>query len=456
MPKTLLAALAALLLLPASAAAEIVTFGSDLSGTPDVMDNTHQADFLSFNVGGRNSHASPVSGQILEVRVKGAIIPKGTGKQDMNLFHTQVLTPNPDGTFKVESTSGHQYFPVGGRPSDVHSWNIGAGVMCINKGQYVDFNYIGGWDGDMSDPRGTQYQIWKSDNASQLYWFERDNGTNNGTVFTPNYQVNGFTGQVTTSNPQNGRPYPRELMMQVVVGTGFNATKLCEGGLKGYEYSGVDVIKQRFTVYDDGVAGARIACSSGRGYCDGTLKLELDGVTLGQAPFKIDRSITTNIDIPLTSDGARLVARRGTVDVNVIADSRDDIGQQRQTRGVATLKSARPSKGFPGTQLRKQTASVRKGAFTVKATCPLVAATACTGKIVVSSQTRIGGRMYKFGATRFLIPAGKTVRVPIKMTSKGKSVLKRVRLARAIATTTSKDASGKSVKERSKVVLRQR
>jgi hypothetical protein len=454
MPKPLLAALAALLLLPSAAAAERVTFGSDLSGTPDVMDNKHQADFLSFNVGGRNSHGSPVSGQILEVRVKGAIIPKGSGKQDMNLFHTQVLTPNPDGTFKVELTSGHQYFPVGGRPTDVHSWNTGAGVMCIQKGQYVNFNHIGGWDGDPSDPRGTQYQIWKNDQSSQLYWYEEDNGTNNGTVFTPNRQVNGHTDAVVTSNPQNGRPYPRELMMQVVVGTGFDSTKLCQGGLKGYEYAGVDVIRQKFTVNDDGVAGARVACSSGRGFCEGTLRLESDGVVLGQSPFHINRSITTNIDIPLTSEGARLVNRRKQLDTTVVADSQDDIGQRRQTRGVSVLKAARPGGGFPGTQLRKQSTKAKGSKFSIRATCPRASFTACTGKVVVSSQKRIGGRFVKFGSGRYSIESGKVARFPVKLTAKGKKALRRVRRAVAIAVVTSRDASGGRKKERSKITLK--
>src|SRR5215203_1080369 len=94
MRNSFLAALAVLLLLPAAASADQLTFGSDLSGTPDVLDNTHLADYLTYNVSAKNSHAAPASGQILDVRVKGAIVPKGGGKQDNNLFHTQVLRPN--------------------------------------------------------------------------------------------------------------------------------------------------------------------------------------------------------------------------------------------------------------------------------------------------------------------------------------------------------------------------
>src|SRR4051795_4027879 len=95
MRNSFVAAVAALPLVPAAAPADTATFGSSLQGTPDILDSGHQADTLFFNVSPQNSHKSPVSGQILEVRVKGAIVPKGPGKQDLNLFHIQVLKDTP-------------------------------------------------------------------------------------------------------------------------------------------------------------------------------------------------------------------------------------------------------------------------------------------------------------------------------------------------------------------------
>lgn len=461
MRNSLLAALAALLLVPAAASADQVTFGSSLAGTPDVIHDKNLADTLFYNTTAHNSHVSPVSGEILAIRVKGRIVPRSPDvDKGNNLWHSQVLRQNGDGSLTVDSSSQHLWFPVGGSENDVHTFV--PSTQCVKRGEIVDFNHIGGWNGDPAQP-GTRYQIFKRDGSSRMNWYERDEGTNIGATFHPNGQYS-TDGQPMTSNTfQPGQPLQEELMMQVVVGNGFDATRLCEGGLQGYEYAGVEVSQRTFTVYDDGVAGARLGCTSGRGFCEGTVRLEIDGTELGRAGFKIDRGNTSNIDIPLTNEGARIVNTRGQVDVIAVADSRDDIGQQRETRGVTTLKSARPTpSGLAGTQLRKQTASVKKGRFTVKATCPLGTAGNCTGRIVLKSQKRVvlkrgtRGKVYTFGKAKYSIAPGKTARIPFKVTSSGKKALKKARKVLAIATTTTSDAAGASTSKRSKVTLKQR
>ena len=457
--RSLLAAAAALMLVPAASSADQVTFGSDLSGTPDVMDNTHLADYLSFNVSPKNTHQSPVSGEILAVRVKGRILPhnENYAREALNLFHTQVLRPNADGSYTVDSSSQHLYFPVGGSENDVHTFV--PSVQCVKAGQYVDFNHIGGWDGIGTG--GTRYQIWKTDSTSIMNWYEHDNGTNIGSTWQPNRQVNGNTGQEVLANPQHGRPYNRELMMQVVIGTGFDASNLCEGGLKGYEYEGVTVVKQTFTVRDDGKGGVRLTCGSGRGFCEGVAKLAIDGAEIGSAPFKIDRNATTNIDVPLTGDGARIVNSRGQVDATVTADSADELGQRRSTSGISVLKSARPG-GFPGTTVKPQSASVVNNAFFVRATCPAATAGACNGTMSIASQKRVAlsrgsrGKVYKFGTGRFTLQPGQTGRVQIKLNSAGKKVFKKVKKVISIATVTTTDGAGARVSKRSKVTLKRR
>ena len=455
MRKLLFAACAALLLLPAGASAEQVTFGSGLAGTPDVTES-HQADTLFFNHTAKNSTMAPVSGEILAIRVKGRIVPKGSGKVDNNMWHSQVLRPNLDGTYTVDSSSQHLYFPVGGSVNDVTTFV--PSTQCIKQGQYVDFNNIGGWDGDMSDPRGTQYQIFKSDSTSEAYWYEHDNGTNIGTTFGPNQRTRSDTGQ---SYP--GRPLAEELMMQIVVGTGFDSSNLCEGGLKGFEYSGVAIPKTTFTVYDNGIAGARVACTSGRGFCEGTAHLSVDGAEIGSAGFKVARGVTTNVDVPLTNEGARLVNTRALVDAAVTVDSHDDIGQQVTTNGVATLKSARPTTaGFTGTTVRAQNVTVKGGALSMKATCPLGTAGACAGTVSVSSQQRVPlrrgarGKVYKMASGSFTIEPGKTVRVPLTLTAGGKKVLKVVKQVVTIATVTTTEQGGQPVAKRSKLTFKRR
>ena len=460
----LIGAVGALLLaVPAAASADQVTFGSSLAGTPDIVHDDNLADTLFYNVSPHNSNRVPASGEILAIRVKGRIVPRAPEvDKDRNIWHSQVLRPNGDGTVTVDSSSQHFYFPVGGSENDINTFV--PSTQCVKQGEYVDFNHIGGWNGDGRES-GTKYQIFKSDPSGVMNWYERDEGTNIGETFEPNQHRDKGGAAAQGNGFQSGQPVRgEELMMQVVVGTGFDSSNLCEGGLKGYEYSGVAIQKTTFTVYDDGMAGARIACTTGRGFCEGTVRLELEGAELGRANFKINRNATTNLDIPLTNEGARLVSSRGLVDAKVVADSRDDIGQQRTTTGESTLKSARPPTGggFAGTTVRAQNVSVKNGVFSMKATCPLGTAGSCAGKVSVSTQKRVPlrrgsrGKVYKMGTGKFTIAPGKTVRVPIKLSSAGKTVMKKVKKVVTIATVTTSETGGRSVAKRSKLTLKRR
>lgn len=461
MRNSILAALAALLLVPAAAPADQVTFGSSLAGRPDVLHDQNKADTLFFNVTPQNSLRSPVSGQILAVRVKGAIVPRqGIDESKWNVVHTQVLRDNGNGAFTVDSSSQTWNFPVGGSPDDVNTFV--PSTQCVRAGDYVAFNHFGGWNGDPAQP-GTRYQIFKSDPSSQMYWYERDQGTNNGTTFTANQQRDTAGNPIFSNQWTHGVPRAEEVMMQVVVGTGFDSSSLCEGGLQGSEYSGVDIQKTTFTVYDDGVAGARIGCTSGRGFCEGAARLSVDGAEIGSAPFRINRNITTNLDIPLTNEGARIVTQRGTVDANVTVDSRDEIGQQRTTSGLTTLRSARPATGgFTGLVVRAQSASVKGNGFNITATCPLGTLGACTGRVVVNTQKRVPlrrgsrGKVYRMATGAFTVEPGKKVRVPVKLTSSGKKVLRSVKKVVTIATVTTSEQGSAPVSKRSKVTLKRR
>jgi hypothetical protein len=450
-------------MIPAAASADQVTFGSSLAGPADVLHDKNLADTVFWNISAKNSHQSPVSGQVLGVRIKGRIVPRSnnidTGDK-LNLFHTQVLRPNADGTVTVDSTSQGFHFPVGGTVNDVHTF-VPSG-QCIRAGQYFGFNHFGGWNGDPAQP-GTRYEIFKRDGASQMNWYEQDAGTNNGATFTPNQHRDTQGNPMFNNGFTHGQPVAEELMMQVVVGTGFDASNLCEGGHQGYEYAGVDVQPTTFTVYDDGVAGARIACLSGRGYCEGTARLSVDGLEIGSAPFKINRNITTNLDVPLSNEGARLVNQRGMVDATVTTDSRDEIGSQRSTTGVATLKSARPAAGgFAGLVVRAQSASVKGNGFNMTATCPLGTLGSCTGTVSVSSQKRVPlrrgsrGKVYKMASGKFTVMPGQKVRVPLKLTSGGKKVLRKVKKVVTIATVTTTEQGSAPVSKRSKITLKKK
>lgn len=461
MPPLLLVALIAVLAFPAAASAEQVTFGSSLAGTPDVVHDKNLADTLFFNTSAKNSHKAPVSGEILAIRVKGRIISRG-GDVDAgnNIWHSQVLRQNAAGTYTVDSSSQHLYFPVGGNVDDVHTFV--PSTQCVKQGEYVDFNHIGGWNGDPRQP-GTRYEIFKRDADSVLQWYERDNGTNIGETFATNQQRSTSGEPMNSNGFTPGQPLQEELMMQVVIGTGFDASNLCEGGLKGYEFGGIDVKDQTFTVYEDGVAGARLGCTSGRGFCEGAVRLKLDGADLGSATFKINRNATSNLDVPLSPEGARIVTARGRVTADVAVDSRDEVGQQRISAGKTTLKAARPApSGFAGTTVRPQTVSVKNGVFSIRATCPFGTLGGCNVRAAVSTQKRVPlrrgsrGKVYRMATGKFTIQPGKTVRVPIKLSSGGKKVMKKVKKVVTIATVTSTETGGNRTQKRVKLTLKRR
>lgn len=451
-----------LLLAPATASAEQVTFGSSLAGSPDVLHDNNKADTLFFNTSTKNSHRSPVSGEILAIRVKGRIVPRAPEvDKDNNIWHSQVLRQNADGTYTVDSSSQHLYFPIGGSADEVHTFV--PSTQCVKAGEFVDFNHIGGWNGDPNET-ATKYQIFKRDAESILQWYERDNGTNIGETFATNQQRTTSGEPMQTNGFPPGRPLQEELMMQVVVGTGFDASSLCEGGLKGYEYGGAEVKSQTFTVYEDGVAGARVGCTSGREFCEGAIKLTLDGADIGSASFKINRNVTTNLDVPLSPEGARTLTSRGRIEADVSVNSRDQVGQQRVSSGKTTLKAARPApSGFPGTTVRPQSVGVKNGVFLLKATCPFGTLGGCQVGAVVTSQKRVPlrrgsrGKVYRMAAGKFTIQPGQTVRIPIKLSSGGKKVMRKVKKVVSIATVKSTEAEGVNpVSKRVKLTLKRR
>jgi hypothetical protein len=457
------AALAALLLVPAAAQADQVTFGSDLTGTPTVTEN-HQADSLFFNTSAANSHTAPVSGEILGIRVKGTAISQA-GRSNNTMWHSQVLQPNSNGTFTVSSSSQDFFFPLDVPASTVSTFV--PSTQCVEAGQTIDFNDIGGWDGNPAQPTGTIYKIFQPKTGSQYNWFERDNGTHIGMSFLPGRRVYNNPDGSYKNEQYEGPRTNSELMMQVVVGSGWDASNLCPGGLKGWEYQGVEVKPLSGKLYDDGVGHARLFCSSNtKSFCKGTVRLEVDGQVLGTSgEFTMKPNDTTNIDVPLTNDGARIVNTRGTVEATAIADTTDELGQHKTNTGTSTLISARPTPaGFAGLTVKPQSAGAKSGLAQLKATCPRGTEGSCTGSVALVTQKRIFGRGFggrrgslpKVATGSFTIPAGGTARVPVRLSSKGKKLLTAAKTVVTIATVSSTDGAGRPVSKRVKVTLKRR
>lgn len=457
---------------PAAASADTVTFGVDVDATgPATYSENHQADVLYFNPKHQaNSHSSPVDGEVVEVRVKGTIDPRVGLKRSQSfeslyrLWHIQTLRPESNGSFTVKTSSDHLYFPVEVDPNTVTSFRA-SHPQCVQAGDVIDFNNIGGWDGDMGDPHGTTYKIFGEKPGNEVWWYERDAGTFLDANFLPNRR---------TDNGNNvthiGSPIPnKQLLMEVTVATGYDSAVNCPGGRKGQEYQGVSISTPEPTpkVYDDGIARARVFCPGNtKTACAGSVKLESEGQVLAQSDsFKLEPTAVTNVKFKLTDAAANLLAQRGTIDAAASSLSYDGYEVGKTTNGTVRLISARPAvTGFAGTQARAQTITVKKATvkkLTLKATCPAGTQGGCSGKVNAQTQQRIKlrasqkrGNLYKMASGAFTIASGKSARFPIKLTSAGLKVLKAKKTVVAIAQLDSKDGAGRPHVERVKVTFK--
>lgn len=210
-----------LVLLPATGAAKLVQFGSNLKARASVKE-ARQADTAYWQTafaGGR-SPRSPVSGQIKSVKIKGTARSNwkpGSPIGGERMFHLQVLRKRSNGTFKIIVTTQPFFLPGRSSPSQTIS-TFRPINFCALKGDYVVFNTVGGWDGiaDRSGPYpdGTPLQIFSRTTGSTVAEHTKAGGTNNGDVITA----------------KTGRGKGHELLMRMTVGTGKNGTALCKGG----------------------------------------------------------------------------------------------------------------------------------------------------------------------------------------------------------------------------------
>jgi hypothetical protein len=253
-----LAALAALLAVPAAGDAATQSFGSPLS-VPATLDTAANLNYRGTDIptidpgppprpvvvhinhdgadtalwpkaiAGR-APAAPASGQVLSVRLEGCAVAAAGGPAPNVQIHFQTVAPQPDGSFRVVVTSQAFDVPVCGSPLADGSPASGSTVssyaptnLCVRAGEALAFNDEGGFDPN-AYPSGVAFRVLGAVPGSSTYSFIRNNGTNNGAVFSPSDQTNhdGFADNAGS-----------ELMLQATLGTGSDATPLCPGGTSG-------------------------------------------------------------------------------------------------------------------------------------------------------------------------------------------------------------------------------
>jgi hypothetical protein len=328
-------------LAPAASPAAITTFGSPLSvpaslnttenlnyyGTytpvppnpeaPNGLFHTNHwgADTALWNVAVAGGQASaPVTGQALKVRVEGCAKPASGGPPPLTQIHLQDLSPLPDGGARVNLSSQTFDLPVCGQNGASGS-TITTYVpvnLCIAQGDYVAFNDNGGYVPYIYRS-GVPYQVIGAVPGSTMDSFIRGNGTGNGST---------LSGHDTTANDGFASNRNEELMLQVIEGSGSDATHICAGGSGGLAPA-LPALKIR--PQTDGVNHARMIsvsayCRPASG-CNGVASLALVGkiASYGRASFSLPGNKTSRMSIRVTPKLMALIRKNHGVSTVVSA-----------------------------------------------------------------------------------------------------------------------------------------
>ncbi len=322
------------LLAPATSPAAVSTFGSPLSvpatlntaenlaytGTNTAVPpsreaptgNVHTyhygADTALWNVAlASGQPAAPATGQAVKVSLEGCAQPAANGLPPLTQIHFQDISPLPNGGARVNLTSQAFEIPVcglsGASGSTVTTYE--PTNLCVSEGDYVDLNEEGGFV-EHAYQSGVAYQVFGSVNGSTLDSFIKGNGTGNGARLSAQESsaMDGFA-----SNPGE------ELMLQVRLGTGPDASHNCGGGTAGLPpppppRPAIGIKAQTDGVNHSQIVSVAIYCGvSPR--CSGLARLTAIGkhAGYGHARFSVPGSTTAHVPIHVTSHMMALIHR---------------------------------------------------------------------------------------------------------------------------------------------------
>jgi hypothetical protein len=325
---TALCAGAALLLLPSTSGAQIMTFGSPLAksatitttdglgyfGTytyvppsseapTGVVHTAHWgADTALWNVRLAGAQArAPATGQALKVRVEGCAVAAPGGPPPLRQIHLQDITPLPGGGARVNLTSQAFDLPVCGHggASDSTISTYRPINLCVGAGNVVALNDDGGFV-ERFYRAGVPYQVIGASAGSTLDSFIRDKGTGDGVTLaaTDRRANDGFASN------QN-----EEVMLQTTLGTRRDATHICAGGTAGEPraLAPLRISPQTDGVNHSQVVAVAIYCRPAAG-CSGTAMLGPTGreATYARASFSLAGDTTSHLPLHISS---RLMSR---------------------------------------------------------------------------------------------------------------------------------------------------
>jgi hypothetical protein len=313
-----LCALACLIAIaPASAGAQLMTFGSPLAGqatlntaedlgyegtntavpaspeAPNGYVHTYHfgADSVLWNTAEAHGDPSaPATGQAVKISLEGCAIPAAGGPAPLTQIHFQILSPQPSGGVHIYLTSQGYNIPVcgseGASGSTVTSYE--PLNLCLSAGDYVGLNDEGGFVGHFYQS-GVGYQVLGRAPGSTVDSFIRGGGTGNGVTILPS-ETAAMEGFAENTG--------RELMMQVKLGTGADATHVCPGGKAGLPppLAPIRVSPQTDGINHERVVAVALFCRVSP--CNGTATLTgSDGATYGRSGFALPQGQTAHLPI---------------------------------------------------------------------------------------------------------------------------------------------------------------
>ncbi len=236
--------------------------------------------------------SSPATGQARKILLEGCAVPAADGTPPLTQIHFQVLSPQLGGGVKVSLSSGAFDIPICGRGgasgSTVTTYE--PVNLCVRQDDYVAFNEEGGFV-EHSYQSGVPYEVLSAVNGSSFDSFIRGGGTNNGDVFSPS-DASAMDGFATNAS--------RELMMQVVLGTGADATHICLGGTAGLPpvLPPIRVSPQTDGINHQRIVAIAVYCRL-TPECKGVATLTLPGkkAPVGRAGFSLSPNKTTHMPI---------------------------------------------------------------------------------------------------------------------------------------------------------------
>jgi hypothetical protein len=238
----------------------------------------------------------------------------------LTTVHFQDLSPLAGGGAKVNITSQGFDLPVCGEN--------GAGAstvtsflpinLCVSAGDYVGFNDSGGYVPNIYRS-GVPYQVLGAVTGATTDSFIKDQGTGNGSVFSPGV-TSAMDGFAVNRN--------EELLMRVTLATDGDATHICPGGKDGLPPALAPI---RVSPQTDGVNHSRIvavAMFCRVSPCNGTATLSSSGAATsgyggvevyGRAGFNLQPNRTMHLPIRVTSRLVQKIRAKHGMSVTIAA-----------------------------------------------------------------------------------------------------------------------------------------